>query len=146
MDIDHSNAPDDPDPNNQTTGDDLSSISSDSSAEFNEIISRSRRRRLVAVMTMSIVAAAMEVAKGLYDKEPYHTSLLSGHAWVLELRNGHPDRIRCELGVTHHVFDLLLSDLRGMGYNFLVGKGTCLRVLLQNIYIYTSKKTLFCRI
>ena len=67
-------------------------------------------------MTMSIVAAAMEVAKGLYDKEPYHTSLLSGHAWVLELRNGHPDRIRCELGVTHHVFDLLLSDLRGMGY------------------------------
>jgi hypothetical protein len=67
-------------------------------------------------MVSSIVAAAMEVASGLYDKQAYHTSLLSGYAWVLELLNGHPGRIRCELGVSHHVFNLLLANLRHMGY------------------------------
>ncbi|KAF8656504.1 hypothetical protein AX14_008057 [Amanita brunnescens Koide BX004] len=26
-----------------------------------------------------------------YNKEPYHTSILSGQAWVEELLNGHPE-------------------------------------------------------
>lgn len=34
---------------------------------------------------------------------PYHTSALSGIAWVHELLNGHPDRIKNELGVRKHV-------------------------------------------
>ena len=43
---------------------------------------------------------------------PYHTSVLSGHKWVLELIVGHPDRIRCELGVRKEVFLQLLLELR----------------------------------
>jgi hypothetical protein len=35
---------------------------------------------------------------------PYHTSVLTGEGWVLELLAGHPRRIRTELGVNHHVF------------------------------------------
>jgi hypothetical protein len=49
-------------------------------------------------------------------KEPYHTSLLSGYAWVQELLNGHPERIRTELGVHKEVFHALIEELRSMGH------------------------------
>jgi hypothetical protein len=50
-----------------------------------------------------------------YDKQPYHTSALSGAAWVTELLAGHPERIRCELGVHKHVFYTLINLLRQAG-------------------------------
>ena len=34
----------------------------------------------------------------------------------MELLAGHPDRIRCELGVSHDVFAALISELWRMGY------------------------------
>ena len=49
-------------------------------------------------------------------KEPYHTSILSGYAWVQELLNGHPERIRTELGVHKEVFYALLEELQLMGH------------------------------
>ena len=49
-------------------------------------------------------------------KEPYHTSILSGHAWVQELLHGHPERIRTELGVHKEVFLALVEELRSMGH------------------------------
>jgi hypothetical protein len=113
MDIDvntSASGPDDPD------HDTSSSISTTSSAEFEAAAARSRRRRTMMLTVLAITTEAMELASRMYEKQAYHTSVLSGHAWVLELLNGHPDRIRCELGVSHDVFDLLLSDLRGMGY------------------------------
>lgn len=68
------------------------------------------------LMITSIIAAVTHYSSGLYNREGYHTSALSGYAWVLELLSGHPERIRCELGVRHHVFHLLLSNLRELGY------------------------------
>jgi hypothetical protein len=106
MDIDHDSDTDDYD----------SDALSTSSSEFDEMMARSRRRRIIMTMVATILAAAMEIISGLFDKQEYHTSALSGHGWVMELLNGHPDRIRCELGVSHHVFDLLLSNLRRMDY------------------------------
>ena len=49
-------------------------------------------------------------------REPYHTSILTGEGWVMELLSGHPDRIRCELGVSHDVFAGLILALREMGH------------------------------
>ena len=49
-------------------------------------------------------------------REPYHTSILTGEGWVLELIAGHPERIRCELGMHQHVFAELISELREMGH------------------------------
>ena len=43
-------------------------------------------------------------------------SILTGEGWVMELLSGHPDRIRCELGVSHNVFAGLILELREMGY------------------------------
>jgi hypothetical protein len=50
-------------------------------------------------------------------REPYHTSILTGEGWVMELLAGHYKRIRCELGVSSEVFILLIEELRGMGYD-----------------------------
>jgi hypothetical protein len=36
---------------------------------------------------------------------------------VMELITGHPDRIRCELGVNLHVFEKLVQDLRTLGHS-----------------------------
>ena len=51
-----------------------------------------------------------------YMKEPYHTSIMSGYAWVQELLNGHPERIRTELGVHKEVFLASVEELQLMGY------------------------------
>jgi hypothetical protein len=66
------------------------------------------------VLIISIVVTAM-VSLVYNTPEPYHTSLLTGQGWVLELLTGHPERIRCELGVHVHVFTLLINELRAMG-------------------------------
>ena len=63
----------------------------------------------------TLATAIVHYSSSLYNKQEYHTSALTGHAWVLELLTGHPDRIRCELGVRHHVFDQLITTLREQG-------------------------------
>lgn len=66
----------------------------------------------------AVAAAATAVvvyATPLYEKVPYHTSALSGIDWVRELLNGHPERIRNELGVHKHVFAALIVALRQGG-------------------------------
>lgn len=64
-----------------------------------------------ALATASIVA---HVAP-LVEKTPYHTSALSGLDWVRELLHGHPEHIRCELGVHKHVFVALIKYLQQAG-------------------------------
>ena len=49
-------------------------------------------------------------------RQPYHTSILSGEAWVQEPLYGHPRHIQTELGVHLHVFRELVFTLRHMGH------------------------------
>ncbi|KAI6108124.1 hypothetical protein F5141DRAFT_973253, partial [Pisolithus sp. B1] len=42
---------------------------------------------------------------------PYHTSILNGHAWILELMNGHLDHIKTNLSVMLDIFSALVSIL-----------------------------------
>ena len=66
---------------------------------------------------------------------PYHTSALSGQAWVLELINRHPERMHTELGVQVHVFRQMIIALQkaGMGPS----KHISLEVKLS-IFLYAS--------
>jgi hypothetical protein len=66
-------------------------------------------------LLMKAAQAVVEYATPLYFKIPYHTSALSGEAWVLELLNGHLKRIRCELAVHKHVFNSLIEELSTIG-------------------------------
>ena len=74
--------------------------------------------KLMAALTIAniVTTAALIYANPLYNKIPYHTSALSGADWVLELLNGHPERIRNELGVHKHVFYGLIDELKIAGH------------------------------
>jgi hypothetical protein len=79
-----------------------------------------RRLRQYAILFASIIfTATASILASVYRKEPepYHTSILTGEGWVMELLAGHPDRIRCELGMARHVFVELVSELRRIGYS-----------------------------
>jgi len=89
---------------------DASDTSSDSADTEYQLIN-------IATIFLSLVMTlAVSYARTLYEKIPYHTSALTGEMWVLELINGHPERIRNELGVHKHVFLSLCSDLRRYGH------------------------------
>jgi hypothetical protein len=63
----------------------------------------------------AIGIAAVLYALPHYSKQPYHTSALTGVAWVKELKYGHPDQIWTELGMRLHVFIALVAELRLCG-------------------------------
>ena len=71
--------------------------------------------QMAGMAIAALAVATVEYASPLYDKTPYHTSVLSGADWVLELIDGHPERIRCELGVHKHVFHALIAYLQNIG-------------------------------
>jgi hypothetical protein len=76
-----------------------------------------RVHRYVSLFISILVTAMAGTMESIYKNEPYHTSMLTGEGWVLELLAGHPKRIRCELGVHHLVFNALIADLRDMGHD-----------------------------
>ena len=90
---------------------------------------------LVAAWVINVaVAGALIYAQLQYDKTPYHTSALTGEAWVQELLTGHPERIRNKLGVHKEVFDKLIRSLHD------VGEGPSIYVSLKEklaIFLYT---------
>ena len=78
-----------------------------------------RRQRIIryaALIISIIISATANILQSMYVREPYHTSALSGEAWVLELLCGHPNRIHTELGMSVKVFSSLVQDLRDIGY------------------------------
>jgi hypothetical protein len=68
--------------------------------------------RAAAIAVNFAVQATIIYSASQYDRIPYHTSALTGAAWVAELINGHPERIRCELGVHLHVFQIIIEYLK----------------------------------
>jgi len=77
-----------------------------------------RRRRLISLMVL-IVSQVVYYYNLIFltPNAPilYHTSILTGEGWMLELLNGHPDRIWTCLGVTHDIFDKLVRVLMRHG-------------------------------
>ena len=71
--------------------------------------------RIAGLILNATIAAVVSFTTCLYNKIPYHTSALSGANWVIELLQGHPEHIRCELGVHKHVFHFLVSYLQTIG-------------------------------
>jgi hypothetical protein len=65
-------------------------------------------------MVVALVISAMITLLEVFvckEPEPYHTSTLTGRAWVLELLAGHPDHICCELSMHKYVFYSLITQL-----------------------------------
>jgi len=95
-------------------------------------------RTLLIAITLQLsllLPTLMRLIACYHMKEPYHTSILSGYAWVQELLHGHPERIRTELGVHKEVFHALIAELRSMGH------GDTKYMMLEEqlaIFLYTS--------
>jgi hypothetical protein len=105
---------------------------------------RHRLLQYSAIIAGIIVAAATELIESSIrkDPEPYHTSILTGEGWVMELILGHPDRIRCELGMSTHTFTTLVQDLR------VLGEQNSRSVMLEEqlaIFLYTCVTSLLIR-
>jgi hypothetical protein len=97
------------------------------------------------VLVISIVVASMHgILQTIYpkDPEPYHTSALTGQDWVIELLTGHPEHIRCELGMHANAFMELISELHTMGHSD--SKFVSLEEQLA-IFLYTSMTGLLIR-
>lgn len=72
--------------------------------------------QIYAVLAGVVLPLVLQIIRTYYIKEAYHTSILSGKAWVQESLDGHPERIWNELGVHKNVFHDLIKDLRAMGH------------------------------
>jgi hypothetical protein len=69
----------------------------------------------VGMFVQALVSGAIVFATQRLNKIPYHTSILTGEGWVLELLNGHPRRIQTELGLRRYIFRRLVSALQDAG-------------------------------
>ena len=58
-----------------------------------------------------LLPTLMRLIHCYYMKEPYHTSILSGYAWLQVLLQGHSECIHTELGVHKDVFHALIREL-----------------------------------
>src|ERR1700685_4725243 len=85
--------------------------------EWHAVRTRMQHIQRYAALFISIILTATAVlVDSLFIREPYHTSILTGEGWVMEVLSGHRNRIRCELGVSHDVFAALILELRDMGH------------------------------
>ena len=96
------------------------------------------RQRLVAllcnILTELIQCSTMLFAKPLCI--PHHTSILTSKAWVLELMNGHPDRMKINFGVLLDIFSVLIQVLE---HNRITESWNGISVEEQlGIFLYTS--------
>ena len=76
-------------------------------------------RRCVALIigatTIMAGCATVLAYASRFEKVAQHTSTLSGQQWVDELRGGHPERFKNEMGMSKHVFNKLLKMLKEDG-------------------------------
>jgi hypothetical protein len=73
-----------------------------------------RRKRRRQMILLAVLAAAMGVLEAIQsiDKLPYHTSILRGQQWLIEVVNSpNPFQIKEQLGVRRHVFLSLVNQL-----------------------------------
>ena len=80
-------------------------------------IALQRLHQYIALFVAIILTGTSSLLLSLTEREPYHTSILTGEGWVMELLAGHHKCIRCELGVHRHVFIELIQELRRLGHD-----------------------------
>ena len=72
--------------------------------------------KLIQVLLTSLLDLILSTTPICRDPQKYHTSILSGYPWVLELISGHPDRIYCELALRKEEFILLMAEFHSLGH------------------------------
>ena len=60
---------------------------------------------------LAATAAALFYVENMFSRQPYHTSVLTGHLCIHELLHGNPRCIKDQLGMEKHVFRQLVRKL-----------------------------------
>ena len=76
-----------------------------------------KKQMMMLITLLSIAITYIFTPEEAVVRLAYHTSILTGAGWVMELLAGHPLRIRTELGVSRETFIALIEELHGMGHN-----------------------------
>jgi hypothetical protein len=76
-----------------------------------------RLNHYITLFVSIILTSTSSLLLSFRKRQPYHTSILTGEGWVMELLAGHPERICCELGVHRHVFLELIQELRQLNHD-----------------------------
>jgi hypothetical protein len=93
------------------------------------------------IINLLYIATMIERSAARSPRIPYHTSALSGAGWVHELLNGHPRRIRVELGIYRSTFTLLVKAMDKLG----VQSSRHVSIEEQvSIFLYTAVTGLTC--
>jgi hypothetical protein len=79
----------------------------------------------------------------VYLHTPYHTSALSGEAWVQELLAGHPKHIQNELGLHWSMFTLLIKAITAPAVGLCSSHHVSIEEQLS-IFLYTVVTELSC--
>jgi hypothetical protein len=67
--------------------------------------------QVIGVLTYITYKIMIDCITVYYNCILYHTSILSGEAWVYELLAGHPERMQKELGIYQSTFIILVKAL-----------------------------------
>ena len=67
---------------------------------------------IIRIIVLNVAA----IIQSHYLKQPWHTSMLTGQIWVIELLAGHPECICTKLGVHKHVFYAIIDELHELGH------------------------------
>lgn len=89
---------------------------------------------------LATTAGIMNIFWAQFNPEPYHNSMLTGEAWVRELKQGHSSRMRDNLGVNRHVFSRLWTELcqkGGLCAGRSVGTNEKLAIFLDQLLLGT---------
>ena len=71
----------------------------------------------IVLFVAIILNGTSSLVLSLTEREPYHTSILTGEGWVMELLAGHPKHICCELRVHRPVFLQSIQELQQLGHD-----------------------------
>ncbi|KAI6130572.1 hypothetical protein EV401DRAFT_2066150 [Pisolithus croceorrhizus] len=90
-------------------------INLEAQVKISEIIHWNLRCHHLFLFLSMVIVHIIQISYDVFNIRPphipYHTSILSGHTWILELMNGHLDHIKTNLSVTLDVFLALINIL-----------------------------------
>ena len=82
-----------------------------------QLLSMQHLNWYITLFVAIILTSTSRLLLSLTEREPYHTSILTGEGWVMELLASHPECICCELEVHRHVFLELIQELWWLGHD-----------------------------
>jgi hypothetical protein len=104
-----------------------------------------RKKKLLVLLLSTVAAFAATLCIEAPEPIPMHTSILSGHGWLTELINGHPERFRNQMGMAPHVYLRLLFELQaysGLANSKFVSAAEKLGIFLHFVRTGSSSRML----